>query len=383
MRELELYVHIPFCVKKCYYCDFLSAPVSHEMRTGYVKRLLEEVRTLAPQYTDYQVSTIYIGGGTPTVLEPIHIEQLLDALLSQFRVAGDAEITMEGNPGTVTGGVARTMYRAGINRLSLGLQSVHNGELLLLGRIHTYEDFLVSFEEARKAGFSNINVDLIFGLPGQSPADWRETVRKTAMLKPEHISTYSLTIEEGTVFYSRYHDDECVRAAGGEPVLLPTEEEEREMYATAVEHLTSHGYRQYEISNFARPGRACRHNVGYWTGKEYLGLGLGAASLVGNERFRNPSALRDYMKEPFARREEELLDRKTRIEEFMFLGLRLTEGISRQEFAARFSCEPETVYGSTIDDLEQMGLLAEGSGRIFLTPRGIDVSNMVFSRFLL
>ncbi len=383
MRELELYVHIPFCVKKCFYCDFLSAPADSEVREAYVKRLIEEIHTLAPRYAAYEVSSIYIGGGTPTILAPLQIMQLMDTLIQEFRVSEYAEITMEGNPGTVTGGVARTLRRSGINRLSLGLQSVHNGELKLLGRIHTYEDFLSSFEEARKAGFSNINVDLIFGLPGQSPADWRETVRKVVMLKPEHISAYSLMIEEGTPFYSRYYADELLREVGEEPTLLPGEGEEREMYETTVEHLTSHGYQHYEISNFARPGHICRHNYGYWTGKEYLGLGLGAASLVDDVRFRNTSDLEEYLSKPFERREEEPLDKKARIEEFMFLGLRLLDGISRQEFAERFSCEPEAVYGDTLSELEREGLLVAREGRIFLTARGIDVSNTVFARLLL
>ncbi len=383
MKELELYLHIPFCEKKCLYCDFLSAPADNSVRISYLSRLREEIRTLAPEYAGYEVCTVYIGGGTPSILDPYHMEELMDTLFENFHIREDAEITMECNPGTLTGGKARIMRKAGINRLSFGLQSVHNGELSLLGRIHTFEDFLMSLGEARKAGFYNINVDLMSALPGQSASDWRETLKKTVMLKPEHISAYSLIIEEGTPFYDRYHTDEMARDRGEEPKLLPTEEEERQMYEMTVEYLGEHGYRRYEISNYARAGRECRHNIGYWTGAEYLGLGLGASSLIGDIRFQNTSVLDDYMRKPFARTNEQSRDRNARIEEFMFLGLRMTEGISRWEFANRFGCEPETVYGSTLENLEKEGLLDSGEGRIFLTPRGIDVSNRVFAQFLL
>ncbi|MCC8142017.1 MAG: radical SAM family heme chaperone HemW [Lachnospiraceae bacterium] len=383
MREMELYIHIPFCVKKCLYCDFLSGPADPPAYALYVKRLTEEIEALAPQYDEYQVSSVYIGGGTPSILDPVHIDRLMDAVFDNFHIIDGAEITIECNPGTVYGGNARIMRKAGINRMSIGLQSIHNGELKLLGRIHTFEDFLRSFEEARKAEFTNINVDLIFGLPGQSIADWKETVKKTALLRPEHISAYSLIIEEDTPFYDRYHDDAVIQANGGEPKLLPSEEEEREMYRLAGEYLGSRGYRHYEISNYARAGRESSHNIGYWTGKEYLGLGLGAASLIGNVRFQNTSVFEDYIKKPFARQDEQVLDKKERIGEFMFLGLRMTDGVSRRDFVDRFECEPEAVYGNTLFELVQEELLAVSEGRIYLTEKGVDVSNTVFARLLL
>ncbi len=383
MREMELYVHIPFCEKKCLYCDFLSAPADPSVRLAYDQRLLEEIRTLAPDYDGYSVSTVYIGGGTPSTMDPMSMERLMDSLFKHFHIADDAEITMECNPGTVDAGKARIMYRAGINRLSFGLQSVRNAELEMLGRIHTFEDFLMSYGEARKVGFSNINVDIMSGLPLQSAADWRETLKKTVMLKPEHISAYSLILEEGTPFYTRYHFDEEAREKGEKPILLPTDEEERLMYEETVEYLGSHGYRRYEISNYARNGHECRHNIGYWTGKEYLGLGLGASSLIDEVRFKNTSDFEDYMLKPFGRTDEVLLDRKAQIEEFMFLGLRMTDGISRSDFAERFGSEPEAVYGGTLAELEDEGLLEAGEGRIRLTDRGVDVSNVVFARLLL
>ncbi len=383
MREMELYVHIPFCVRKCPYCDFLSAAADSSTRSSYVQRLLEEIRRVSPDYAEYEVGSVYIGGGTPSLLDPFYIERLMDTLFKNFHIRDGAEITMECNPGTVEGGKARIMYGAGINRLSFGLQSVHNVELERLGRIHTYEDFLMSYGEAKKAGFRNINVDLMFGLPLQGTSEWKDTLKKAVMMRPEHISAYSLIIEKGTPFYARYHTDEVAREQGKRPIILPTEEEERSMYEMTSEYLGSHGYRRYEISNYAREGYECRHNIGYWTGEEYLGLGLGASSLIGDTRFKNTEDFADYMTKPFARTEVIVLDRNARIEEFMFLGLRMADGISRTEFAERFGCEPEAVYGDTLFRLQEEGLLAAEEGMIFLTPRGVDVSNTVFAQLLL
>ncbi len=383
MRDLELYIHIPFCVKKCEYCDFLSAPAPSSLQSDYVDRLVEEICTLAPEYTDCRVSSIFIGGGTPSILEPILIARILGAVSGAFHIQEDAEITMECNPGTLTGANTKAFYALGINRLSIGLQSAKDKELKLLGRIHSYDDFLKSFDEARKAGFTNINVDLMSALPCQTVKNWEDTLHRVAMLKPEHISAYSLIIEKGTPFYLRFREDELKREQGEKPLFLPSEEDERRMYRMTEEFLSSRGYRKYEISNYARPGRECRHNIGYWTGKEYLGLGLGAASLIRNVRFKNTSVLQEYMNMPFARCEEELLDRKEQIEEFMFLGLRMTEGVSSLEFAKRFGEDPKSVYGAVFQRLEEEGLIVINGERIALTSRGVNVSNMVFAEFLL
>ncbi|MCD8046132.1 MAG: radical SAM family heme chaperone HemW [Clostridiales bacterium] len=383
MRDLELYVHIPFCVKKCEYCDFLSAPAEWSVRIAYVDRLVEEIIARAPDFRDCRVTSIYIGGGTPPILEPRYLARLMGALSGSFHIDPEAEITMECNPGTLTPEKARAMHEVGINRLSIGLQSANEKELKLLGRIHTYEDFLRTFDEARKAGFTDLNVDLMSALPCQTVKSWEDTLRQVAMLRPEHISAYSLIIEEGTPFYTRFHEDEMVRDAGGEPLFLPSEEEERRMYELTQEYLNSRGYRRYEISNYAKPGHECHHNIGYWTGQEYLGLGLGAASLIDHTRFQNTSDLAEYMEQPFARQDEVRLDRKEQIEEFMFLGLRMTAGVSRQDFADRFGTEIGNIYGPVLQSLERDGLLAADEGRIFLTPRGIDVSNSVFAQLLL
>ncbi|MCD8151479.1 MAG: radical SAM family heme chaperone HemW [Clostridiales bacterium] len=383
MRDLELYVHIPFCVKKCEYCDFLSAPAEWSVRVAYADRLVEEIIERAPDFRDCRVTSIYIGGGTPSILEPRYLARLMGALSGSFHIDPEAEITMECNPGTLTPEKARAMHEVGINRLSIGLQSANEKELKLLGRIHTYEDFLRTFDEARKAGFTDLNVDLMSALPCQTVKSWEDTLRQVAMLRPEHISAYSLIIEEGTPFYTRFHEDEMVRDAGGEPLFLPSEEVERRMYELTQEYLNSRGYRRYEISNYAKPGHECHHNIGYWIGQEYLGLGLGAASLIDHTRFQNTSDLAEYMEQPFARQDEVRLDRKEQMEEFMFLGLRMTAGVSRQDFADRFGTEIGNIYGPVLQSLERDGLLAADGGRIFLTPRGVDLSNSVFTQLLL
>jgi len=393
MRELELYIHIPFCIKKCLYCDFLSASAEPSVRDRYMNRLTDEIRAYAPDFRDCRVSSIYIGGGTPSVLEPEQIEKLMDALLGHFSVTENAEISMECNPGTLSGEKAAAMRRSGINRISLGLQSADDDELNSLGRIHTFAEFEQSFAIAREAEFSNINVDIMSGLPGQCVKSWEKTLRSTADLHPEHISAYSLMIEEGTPFFSRFHEDELARERGDRPEFLPSEEDDRLMYELTGELLNAYGYQRYEISNYALPGYECRHNIGYWTGKEYLGLGVGASSLIGNVRFRNTEIFENYMMpsgnmvsgaiKPFVRHEEERRGRKEEMEEFMFLGLRMTRGISRQDFRERFGVMPEDVYGDVLKGLENEGLLSFSEGRIFLTQKGVDVSNMVFMRFLL
>lgn len=383
MKKIELYVHIPFCVKKCAYCDFLSAPADFPVRLSYVKRLVQEMEFYKEAYADYEVDSIFFGGGTPSILEGRHIQELMDALRSSFHIKGQAEITMECNPGTITEKKAVDMREAGINRISLGLQSANNLELAMLGRIHTFEDFLESFGVARKAGFRNINVDLMSALPGQTAETWEHTLRSVVSLHPEHISAYSLSIEEGTPFYDIYHGDEELREKGEKPHLLPSEEEERVMYALTEAFLEKKGYHRYEISNYAKPGYECQHNMGYWTRKNYLGLGLGSSSLVENVRFRNTEDLDEYMFQPFFHQEQQIMDKKAQMEEFMFLGLRLMHGVSRTEFERQFGVTIESVYGDVLKKLKRQGLLEIREGTVFLTRTGVDVSNVVMAGFLL
>lgn len=389
-KELELYVHIPFCVKKCAYCDFLSWNADTDVRQKYVETLIREIRLTGERYQDYRVITIFFGGGTPSILSAEQIETIFCALRENFQIEENAEITIEANPGTVTKEKAKAWKRAGINRVSIGLQSVENSELKMLGRIHTYEEFLETYQLLREEGFSNLNVDLISAIPGQSVESWERTLRVAAELSPEHISAYSLIVEEGTPFYEWYGEEnkETVDHSGGtERPPLPDEESERRIYEETEEILKEYGYFRYEISNYAKEGYECRHNIGYWRRAEYLGLGLGASSLIENRRFQNLSDYEAYQNAvqtgALLYMEEERLTTEDEMEEFMFLGLRMAAGICRSDFQKKFGKTVEEVYGEVILTLEKQGLLNCEEDRIFLTARGVDISNYVFEQFLL
>lgn len=410
MKELELYLHIPFCERKCAYCDFLSAPADLPVRISYIKKLQEEIAYYGAQYGEYQVSSIFFGGGTPTILEGYQLAAILETVKEHFNITTDAEITVECNPGTLTAGKAEKLVQAGFNRLSMGLQSADDRKLQLLGRIHNFAQFLESYDLARKAGFQNINVDLMSALPGQTLKSWQDTLQKVTALRPEHISAYSLIIEEGTPFYERFAEDERIREEGGHPRLLPEEDVERQMYELTETFLHTKGYERYEISNYAKPGYECRHNCGYWTRKDYLGLGLGASSLVEHQRFQNTSDLKTYLEQEYSPQCEgqheriaetiqlqeetgltqtghhihiETLDKKSEMEEFMFLGLRLMAGISRQQFEKKFQVTLNSVYGEVLRKLKGEQLIEEIAGYVRLTEHGIDVSNYVLAEFLL
>lgn len=419
---LELYIHIPFCVRKCAYCDFLSFPSGEEERERYVERLTEEIEEAGAVSEGYVATAIFFGGGTPSVLTPKQTEHILNAVKKSFYVAEDAEITTEVNPGTADREKLEAWRQAGINRLSFGLQSTENRELQYLGRIHTMEDFLESYRAAREAGFENINIDLMSALPGQTVSSWEKTLRTVVSLQPEHISAYSLIIEEGTPFCQLFGEDGDAaeekkrRQSLGIPEL-PDEDAERRMYYDTERILGEAGYHRYEISNYAKPGYECRHNKGYWTGTEYLGLGLGASSYINIRREKGEAAkisasgkesgdrrqlerrsnVRDFKtylsltRDDFRAgrqiEERELLTNQAMMEEFMFLGLRLTEGISEMEFFRRFSCALETVYGDVLEKLAGQELMEryerEGAAFWRLTKRGIDVSNCVLAEFLM
>ena len=295
MQPLELYIHIPFCVKKCAYCDFLSGPAGEKEKEEYVKMLVDEIRNCPDTVQNYRVISIFFGGGTPSLLTGEQIGRLMDTVREIFTLDEDAEITVEMNPGTVTEEKLRKYRQAGVNRLSIGLQSVNDEELRLLGRIHTYEEFREAYHLARANGFSNINVDMISAIPGQTVESWEKTLKQVIALNPEHVSAYSLIIEEGTPFYQLYEKDAEKRDAGEEPELLPSEEEERAMYELTGSVLKENGYLHYEISNYAKPGRECRHNLGYWQRKDYLGFGLGASTLLNPVRYKIPEDICDYL----------------------------------------------------------------------------------------
>jgi len=370
---LELYVHIPFCVRKCQYCDFLSGPSDEETKDRYIEALLKEIR--AAEHTEnYEIVSVFIGGGTPSALKAEAIASIMRTLQEQFFFCEDAEVTIEANPGTVDL-EKLTIYRnVGINRLSLGLQSTDAEELKLLGRIHSYEEFLKSYEWAREAGFSNINIDLMFAIPGQTGEAWRQHLYQVAELNPEHISAYSLIIEEGTPFAEQNLD-------------LPDEDTEYQMYEDTAEILERYGYRQYEISNYAKQGYMCRHNAGYWQRREYLGFGLGTSSLYGGMRFSNTHQMQEYLKESRnpdqIRKDVTVLSRNEQIEEFMFLGLRMTEGISEKKFEENFDVRLMDIYGDILQKYEETGFMEHIETKWRLTRKGIHVSNHILADFLL
>ena len=383
--SLSIYIHIPFCKQKCLYCDFLSAPATVQTREEYVKALLYEIKKESPKYASFVVTTIFLGGGTPSLLSGEQIGRILKAVYRHYRVEQGAEITIECNPATASLQKLRSFYKNGINRISIGLQSADDKELAQLGRIHTFSEFCKTYEAARKAGFTNINVDLMAALPGQTLQSYKNTLEKVTALQPEHVSAYSLIIEEGTPFYERYGIGK-----NGEYPPLPDEDTERRMYDKTEKFLREKGYERYEISNYAKKGYECRHNLTYWTGKAYVGFGIGAASYVNDTRYKNTDDLTEYME--FYRgqydadkicREKHVLNRQEKMEEFMFIGLRLKKGISRKEFVRQFGCELESVYGTVLEEMKKNKLLCEKGNRICLTKRGTDISNYVMAQFLL
>ncbi|MDF2609378.1 MAG: hypothetical protein K0R92_852 [Lachnospiraceae bacterium] len=407
-RDLGLYIHIPFCVSKCDYCDFLSMVADDKVKSDYVKAILAEIRSYKDLASEYLVKTIFIGGGTPSSIDSKYMEEILEAVREVFTVYGindnkdekkglfnklfrktdkqaeknislgaedRAEITIEMNPGTVTKEKLELYKEVGINRISIGLQSADNSELKLLGRIHNFEEFEENYKLARELGFENINIDLMSALPGQNMELWMNTLNKVVELNPEHISAYSLIIEEGTPFYERYGEED------------QDEVMDREIYAATKDFLESKGYYRYEISNYSKTGFECKHNVSYWKRKDYLGIGLGASSLLHNARFHNATDIKEYMELSHdyhkIRRDVDRLVSSQQMEEFMFLGLRMREGISKDEFKETFHKSIETVYGNVINQSVREGLLMNKEGRLYLTDKGVDVSNIVMARFLI
>ena len=373
---MELYLHMPFCVRKCAYCDFLSFPTDQETQNLYTRRLREDIDAMGKKYGDTPVDTIFIGGGTPSVPDSALIVGIMERVRKAFHVVEDAEISMEANPGTVTREKLTDYRRSGINRLSFGLQSANDRELKLLGRIHTWAEFLESFHLARECGFTNINIDLMSALPGQTRESWKDTLKRVTDLNPEHISAYSLIIEDGTPFGEKYGSEEGRK-------LLPDEDSEREMYHETKRFLRDCGYERYEISNYAKPGRACRHNIGYWTGLPYLGLGLGASSYMDGCRFAVNSDMKQYLEEkPGMFTDVEKLTKKDMEEEFFYVGLRMTAGVSLPEFERRFGVSAKDVYPGLMEMfVEEKAAVFQGD-RFVLTDYGLDVSNYIMARFL-
>ena len=450
-NELGIYIHIPFCVHKCIYCDFLSSPADVHTRKQYVRALINEiyltregkcankliknvlqgdntsyedmeepaVNGLTSDYAlydtvcmaDYEktimqedisgcvddiksenghiVTSIFIGGGTPSAIDAEDISDILDAVRKNYNVSDKAEITIECNPGTMDKKKAVIYRKAGINRISFGLQSTDNNELRMLGRIHTYEQFMESYKIAREAGFDNINIDLMSALPGQTMESFKAVLEKALSLGAEHISVYSLIVEEGT----RLSDN-----IDSFPPI-PSDDEDRQMYYMTKEMLSSYGYEQYEISNYAPKGYECKHNLKYWERCDYLGFGIGAASLYGGRRYTNISDIgrymdvlaeitnaldKSYVNELLQiRTDMEELSKEDEMSEYMFLGLRKTKGIDITEFKEEFGTDIKDIFGEAIEDNIARGLLIHDGNCLYLSKRGIDISNTVMSDFIL
>jgi len=378
-RQLSIYIHIPFCKQKCYYCDFLSACFSDFEIQDYFIKLEKEIREQSAQYTGTTVTSIYFGGGTPSYPDAELVCRILRVIKEELYVSPDAEISLEANPGTISIDKLTQYKLAGFNRLSIGLQSAIENELKEIGRIHTFREFLSGYKNARKAGFTNINIDIMSALPGQKLETYLKTLLQVVELRPEHISAYSLIIEEGTVFWDRYHDDKTTNFPA-----LPSEETEALMYEKTDEILKQHGYQRYEISNYAIPGKECIHNSVYWERKNYVGFGLGAASLYENKRWKNTDQMQEYLNKPSGklRTDCQSLTREEQMEEFMFLGLRLVRGVGIENFQDTFGESIYHVYEKQIKKFMENHLLEENKGRIRLTTKGLDLSNIVMSEFL-
>ena len=375
MKEISLYVHIPFCDQKCFYCDFPSFAGKEQLKENYVKALIKEINNKITK--EYLINTIFIGGGTPSSLGCNELEILLKEI-NKLNLSNNIEYTMECNPGNLTKEKLKIMKEYGVNRISMGLQAVQNTLLKSIGRIHNYNEFERNFKEARDFGFNNINVDLIFGLPNQSLENWKESLERIIALNPEHISAYSLIIEEGTAFYKLYEEDK---------LNIPTEDVEREMYNLAKSKLLEAGYYQYEISNYSKIGLECRHNLAYWNMDSWIGVGSAASSYINNKRLTNTSVVEKYIEginndNPIM--EEEIINSlEDNIEEFMFMGLRKIKGISISEFKRRFGKSIEDVYGPLLDKYENAKLIIRDGDNLYLSSQGIEWSNQIMAEFLL
>ncbi len=372
-KEISLYIHIPFCVRKCLYCDFPSYAGLEGNFEDYVRVLCREIEVSAGDFYGMGVKTIFFGGGTPSILPTRLMGRIIDTVMSKYDVSDNAEISLEANPGTLDMKKLTEFNSMYFNRLSMGLQAWQDRLLRKLGRIHTADEFETNFRQARDVGFKNINADIMFALPTQSLDDWQETLERVIKLSPEHISAYSLIIEGGTEFYNMYEKG----------VIRETDEDtDRKMYYLANEMLSDKGYGRYEISNFARPGYECEHNKAYWRTEEYQGFGLGAHSYINGERFHNTYDFKGYLGFEGIGMDRETLSEDEKQEEFMFMGLRMTEGVSEKVFGQRFKKDIHDVYGKEIKELAGEKLICEKDERLFLTDRGIDVSNQIFEKFI-
>jgi len=374
IRDLALYIHIPFCKSKCIYCDFLSFSGRESHFDAYFAALFDEIEKSAAKCDGVPVRSVFIGGGTPSLAGAARIEQLMQHLRRHFGIRQDAEVSIEINPGTACAEDFIGYKNAGINRISFGLQSADNGLLKSMGRIHTFEEFKDAYKNAKNAGFDNTNVDLIFGIPGQTKEQFEDTLSVVTDLKPSHISAYSLIIEPDTKL------EEMISRGD---INEPSDADDRAMYKLCREYLAKKGYKQYELSNFAKEGKECQHNIRYWVGGEYLGFGLGAASLYGGKRFNNTDDFCEYIKGNNKICDEIVLTKDDMMNEFMMLGFRMADGLSRELFYERFGCDYIDVFWENLKRLKDQGLVEENEiGNFALTEKGLDFGNDVFREFI-
>lgn len=378
MEELGIYIHIPFCKQKCFYCDFCSFANKNEMQGKYVETVINEIKNITHK-EKYTVTTIYLGGGTPSILNPNYIKNILQEIKSSFEILDDAEITIEINPGTVNEEKLKKYKEYGINRLSIGLQSANDKILKKIGRIHDYKQFEETFFYARKCGFKNINVDLMIGLPTQTIEDVKQTLEKIIQKNPEHISVYSLIIEEGTIIEKLINENK---------LQLPDEETERIMYWTVVNELKENGYNQYEISNFSKKTHESKHNTNCWKQKQYIGLGTSAHSYLNKKRYSNTNNIEEYIKNIQENNisknitiHEEQTEEST-MNEYMLLGLRMIQGININEFKHKFKTDPTVKYKEILEKLQKENLIQKTKTSIKLTKQGIDFGNIVWEEFI-
>lgn len=378
MEELGIYIHIPFCKQKCFYCDFCSFANKNEMQERYVEAVINEIKNITHK-EKYTVTTIYFGGGTPSILNPEYIKNILQEIESSFKILDDAEITIEINPGTVNEEKLKKYKEYGINRLSIGLQSANDKILKKIGRIHDYKQFEEIFFYAKKCGFKNINVDLMIGLPTQTIEDVKQTLEKIIQKNPEHISVYSLIIEEGTIIEKLINENK---------LQLPDEETERIMYWTVVNELKENGYNQYEISNFSKKTYESKHNTNCWKQKQYVGLGTSAHSYLNKKRYSNTNNIEEYIKNIQENNisknitiHEEQTEEST-MNEYMLLGLRMIQGININEFKQKFKTDPTIKYKKILEKLQKENLIQITKTSIKLTKQGIDFGNIVWEEFI-
>ena len=378
MKPMGLYLHIPFCKARCYYCDFNTYAGMETYFEEYVQALIAEMQLYYKEYGRVPIKSVFIGGGTPTILHYTQIEKIVQAIYKYFDLHHDIEFSIESNPGTLTRIQLQRIRAIGINRLSIGLQAVQNQLLMQMGRIHRFEDFLENYQTAREVGFDNINADLIFSLPSQTIDQWDESIQTLINLGLDHISCYSLILEKGTKFYNDYKKGN----------LTPLDDEvDRKMNDLAVEKMTKAGYHHYEISNFAKQGKECKHNILYWKAEEYFGLGLGAHGYYKGARYSNVLDMKEYISKINLGQNVmltyEKLSLEDKIEEYMMLGLRLIDGIAKNEFKYHFSMDIEEVYKKVIDQHKKLDMLEETETHLRLTKKGIDISNTILAEFLL